>query len=181
MANGEYIAAVDADDWVDSNYLESMINVLEKDNSDIVVSAYWKNDNGKDSLVENKPQGHDVIAWQKSFLGNRCHAGLWNKLLRKSLLCSSDVLVPKFDFYDDMVVTISYLQQCQKLSYCPTASYHYCLNDNSQTYEKDVNKRIRRLEDMLNNMQILYFSLSSADRIELIQEFNNCVNAIIER
>ena len=176
LAVGEYIAAVDADDWVDSDYLESMVSLMEKDGSDIVVSAYWKNEQGKDSYFENKPQGYDAIAWQKSFLEGSCHAGLWNKLLRKSLLCGPDALVPKYDFFEDMVVSISYLQQCRRLSYCPTATYHYCWNAGSLTYDKDVNKRVKCLDEMLNNMRDMYSHLPDYERNQLKQGIDRCVN-----
>lgn len=177
-AEGFYIAAVDADDWVEANYLESMMDVALKKNADLVVSAYWNNKMGEDTYVANEPQGVDVLSWQSSFLGyHGCHAGLWNKLLRKDLLCQSNVLIPKYDFYEDMVCTISYLQQCRNLSYCPIAAYHYCINDNSLTYETDSSKRIKRFEEMLKNMQDLYLSMSKADRAELEEDIMDRVNS----
>ena len=172
---GTFVAAVDADDWVDSNYLESMITTMQKEDADIVVSAYWINDDDIVSYVENKPNNNDALSWQRSFLGHKCHAGLWNKLLRKSILCG-DTLVPKYDFYEDMVTTVSYLEKSKRLSYCPVASYHYCVNDGSMTYHKDVAARIRHLEEMLHNIYDLYMYLPEAKRINLELEFDVCVN-----
>ena len=175
MSAGTFIAAVDSDDWADSDYLERMMTTMENENADIVVCAYWINKNEDVLFVENKPCGNDALSWQRSFLGHKCHAGLWNKLLRKSILCGS-TQVPEYDFYEDMVVSVSYLEQCQKLSYCPVASYHYCVNESSMTYQKDVVMRIRRLEEMLHNIHDLYMSLPEAKRIQLKPEFDVCVN-----
>ena len=37
---GDYITFIDADDWVDENYLELLITTVKKNHSDIVVSSY---------------------------------------------------------------------------------------------------------------------------------------------
>lgn len=37
---GDYITFIDADDWVDENYLDLLITTVEKNHSDIVVSSY---------------------------------------------------------------------------------------------------------------------------------------------
>lgn len=174
MAAGPLIAAVDSDDWVDPNYLESMMATMEKDDADIVVSAYWVNNDGVDSYADNKPGGDDALSWQKSFLWHKCHAGLWNKLLRKSILCNG-TLVPRYGYYEDMVISVSYLEHCRKLSYCPVAAYHYCINGSSMTFQTGVEVRIMRLEEMLHNTYDLYMSLPDAKRVALKKGFDLCV------
>ena len=37
---GDYITFIDADDWVDENYLDLLITTVKKNHSDIVVSSY---------------------------------------------------------------------------------------------------------------------------------------------
>ena len=44
-AQGNYITFIDADDWVDENHLEVLINNIKESNSDMAVSSITKFDN----------------------------------------------------------------------------------------------------------------------------------------
>lgn len=159
-AQGKYIVAIDADDWVDENYIEDMLRIMETQKADIVMSAYWFNFDGQDVYMANKPSSDKVVVWQKDFLQGPCHAGLWNKMLRKDILLSGKVIVPQYSYYEDMAISISYLEQCTKLTYNGIAAYHYRHTDTSLTNTPNEEKRLLRLYEMVHNMADLYQSLA---------------------
>ncbi len=41
-SSGEYVALIDSDDWVDSDYVEAMLNVALKKNADVIISGLIK-------------------------------------------------------------------------------------------------------------------------------------------
>ena len=159
QAHGEYIVAIDSDDWVDAYYLEDMLQIMEREHADIVMSGYWSNCDGQDEYMANKPSSDEVVVWQKDFIQGRCHAGLWNKMLRKDILLSGKVIVPQHSFFEDMAITISYIEQCKKLCYTSSATYHYRYNNESLTNAIGKEKRLARLREMEYNMADLYQSL----------------------
>ena len=68
MAKGEYMVAVDADDWVDKTYLADMYKIIVEENADVVMSAYWFNRDEEDEYKANKPIANETTSWQKVFL-----------------------------------------------------------------------------------------------------------------
>ena len=42
LAEGEYISFIDADDYIDSSYLESLVNAMQSSNADLVISGFRK-------------------------------------------------------------------------------------------------------------------------------------------
>ena len=75
---GDYITFIDADDWVDENHLEVLINNIKENNSDMAVSSIKKFDN-----VSNFE--YRVYSNQEKYLLN------YNKLNREEFL----VILPK--------------------------------------------------------------------------------------
>ena len=75
---GEYITFIDADDWVDENHLEVLINNIKENNSDMAVSSIKKFDNVSRFKFR-------VYSNQEKYLLN------YNKLNREEFL----VILPK--------------------------------------------------------------------------------------
>lgn len=178
QAHGEYIVAIDSDDWVDAYYLEDMLQIMENEQADIVMSAYWFNCDGADMYMANKPIKNDVFSWQVNFLDNRCHAGLWNKMFKRSIVQSGKLYVPQYSYYEDMAISLSYTEQCEKLSYNCKAAYHYRYNEYSLTNDTDVHKRLLRLQEMINNMKGIYQHLSIEKQKKMEPYIQNRVNSV---
>ena len=45
-AKGKFISFIDSDDWIDSNFYKTMINAIEKTNSDIAISGIMTEEGG---------------------------------------------------------------------------------------------------------------------------------------
>lgn len=150
-AQGDWFAFVDADDFVDKQYLESMLQVAIDNQSDVVLSAYYVSQttiqyhaNKPSSLVPQK-----IIL---DTLNNKIHAGLWNKLFKSDIF--SKISFPPYSYYEDMVVWIKSLYVCKKVAYCPVATYYYRYNTESLTNKHDAS-RIDRYYEFCQNFMLL--------------------------
>ena len=85
-ARGEWFAFVDSDDYVEANFLFSMIDVAENEHADLILSAYYYGVDANAQKQENKPTSLDRKTVITETLYNHLHAGLWNKLFHRSII-----------------------------------------------------------------------------------------------
>lgn len=152
-AKGDWFAFVDSDDYVEADYLSSMMSAAEKSHADVVVSAYYSNYGEKADLSPNRPSALDRKTVITDTLNNLMHAGLWNKLFHRSVVEKVDF--PPYSYYEDMVFWIRSLYACKQLAYNPVPSYHYRVNPASLTNSSDVDKRVKMFEEMSMNLTIV--------------------------
>lgn len=84
-AKGEYIVFVDADDYLDENFVDYMLSLANKDDADFVFSKqchFRENDiQTEDSIVTITPAEATALLISPSVI-----VGCWNKMFRKSFL-----------------------------------------------------------------------------------------------
>ena len=83
-ATGNYIIHVDADDWIDRNYIEVLYNYAEQWQTDILICDYYKENNDKSLLIRQKPVSLVPKDVQHQ-LFHGLHGSLCNKLVRRSV------------------------------------------------------------------------------------------------
>lgn len=88
----EYICPIDADDWIESDYLEKMITRLKQDDADIAYSVRY--DQNKSGITRELPERNSIFRHtEKNFSGRElfketlsgwkinCNGGLYRKIL----------------------------------------------------------------------------------------------------
>lgn len=131
IATGEYIAFVDADDFIAPNfYSRAMQAIRQEPDLDLVempVVVYFNRPDKKiySPSVTETVRGKDNIfaTWIKN--KGYLHAYSWNKICRKSLY--DNLRFPVGVNFEDTYTTPQLLEQCQAIRYIPY------LNDKSQT------------------------------------------------
>lgn len=163
-ANGEYIAFVDADDWIDADFLETMMESILHEHADIVITGCIKEKNNKaETVLNNIPSGIyegdslvNVVFSRMQYYGGFYRFGispyLWNKLYRRELLMSCYENMDMF-IYDgeDAAVVYPYILKTRRVVILPVAKYHYRLHENSMT--------ARKRDDFYKNCCHLYLQL----------------------
>ncbi len=154
-AKGMYVAFVDSDDWVEKDYLESMFKALEDNDADVVISSYYRNVGKKQITEKNVSHATDKSGWILGFLYNQVHAGLWNKLVKRSLFLENGITFPKSNYYEDMVVSAKLIASASRIVYCNIPTYHYRVINTSQTYDHGSAKRLKLYNDFIINIGII--------------------------
>ena len=124
-ATGSFIGFIDSDDYVPLNYYESLMNMMRKEKSDIVVCDI--------TLVyphysEKRSCGNDS-GERIAFINNGLAASACNKLFRKKVLLSFPFEVGKYN--EDIAVILPLLVQAKSVSYNKEVSYFYVQRNTS--------------------------------------------------
>lgn len=125
-ANGQYIAFVDADDRIDNNYLETLINACK--NADIAVC---------DTVVESN--GAEIKRFTGDFVSLDCNkaldmllsrkvinSGPYAKLYRRSII--GDTEFPIMKTYEDILFNLMVFAKAKSVCVTSETQYHYIEN-----------------------------------------------------
>lgn len=123
IAHGKYLGFVDSDDWVDPDYFERLLKVIEQDDLDIAFAAgYINHING-----ETKPVTYDarhfnamgeLRGYHESFM-------VWDKVYRTSFIKSHDIRLGETRAAVDVPFIFKAYYQCRKAGFADTSGYHY--------------------------------------------------------
>lgn len=138
MANGKYVLFIDSDDFVEEDFVESMVSEL-KDDIDLVMCGKFINYSDgnvkiicpKDKLVKNI---EDTIIYINSF--NEINMSMWGKLFRMDIAKRN--LFPVGKTSEDCFVISKYIGESKKCCILNKPLYHYYQNANSISRGKKV-------------------------------------------
>jgi len=179
QATGKYITFVDADDWVEADYIENMVNEIGE--CDLLIPGYMMEDNflsdisvpsnlmdrGQSriqyihvDLQEGIYENADLkILWKYMFFNHEKMVPpfLWGKLFKTSMIKQIYQLVdPRIWRSEDRVLTHIYLTRCESVKIMAPLGYHYCVRNN-----EGINKRYDN-RGILANCEIYYHCLKKA-------------------
>lgn len=166
-ASGDYICFVDADDWVEDNFLEILLAPMVSESADIVVSGCVNEVGNVSNKIENLiPSGtyeggklievlYPQMLWYGAFYQFGILPYMCNKIFRKELLkyCYKDIDTKIYDG-EDVAVTYPYLLSAKKIVVIGDCLYHYQIHEGSMSSKKDCKfyENVSRLYLHLNKM-----------------------------
>lgn len=151
LAHGEYLTFVDNDDWLDSDYLETLVNALESSDSDLVCSGYRRpNSNGK-VMQQVIPQPNDE--WGKYIV-----AAAWAKLYRTEFVRRGCYTFLDTNIDEDLYFTLPAIEESKSVLVVPYCGYNWFNNSESVSntsqksssklcFEETMNAILRDLRD----------------------------------
>lgn len=131
QVRGEYLIHADADDWAERGMIQEMYEHAKVNACDLVWCDFWVDLPNKPARCLYRKQVADENAEFiiKRMLSGSLHAGLWNKLVKRSLFVDNNILFPDgIDLREDMGFLILSLMHAKKVEYLPKAFYHYVQN-----------------------------------------------------
>lgn len=125
-ATGEYIIHLDGDDWVDTDYYESLYKVAIETNADIVVGDEVMEYPDKVIPKDNSPMlasGKEIMReWYRNSIGMFCH----NKLVKQSIYQGNDILPWEgLNMWEDNGLFARLFYYADKVAQTHGPVYHY--------------------------------------------------------
>lgn len=144
LSRGEYIAFVDSDDYVSTNFIEVLLDTCYKNGADISCCNFYRVSNGRDTTAQKHMSSKNftnVEAIRDIFLANSlCEIMTWNKLYRTSLFKDNDIKFPVGKVHEDNFTTYKLLYYANKIIFVNQPLYYYLQRDDSimgQTFNKN--------------------------------------------
>lgn len=193
---GDYVTTLDADDWLEPDYLERLVGLAEETNADMVITG---------SIMQFEKTGQEIVrqAAQRLVLDRQdfakafpyYHAFLrpnWGKIVRLSIIKSAPSLNTTelgLSYGTDTLRSFLWLRQCNRICLDNSVLHHYRVHQKSVSYKYDprqsysdlylFNDAVSFLSDYgpvsRQNMEFLYGVYANA----LNDTANNLVNSTL--
>ena len=162
VASGDCIAFVDSDDYVEPDYVQTMLEAMVQHEADMVVSSVFVEsaqgeplqDYGRYALTDGGDE-QELTARECMELGinKLMYVVAWNKLYRRSIW--EDLRYPEGKLHEDEFVFHRVVGGCNRIVALRKKLYHYVQNDHSIMGSKYTVRNLDRLEAWLNRIEYL--------------------------
>lgn len=152
---GEYIAFLDSDDYVENNMYEILYSRAKKDNLDIVICNYYLE--YEDSRQENK---NNITTFDEKKLSINEYITIspspWNKIIKYEYIKKNNFNFPEGIIYEDLAAIPILGINNPNIVYINRCLYHYVQSQGSTTRNKEYKNKY---EDIFKSIEYLYNNL----------------------
>ena len=182
-ANGNYIAFVDSDDYIESDMIENLYNILLENKVDGVRANYdiltksgiVKNSEIITDKLYNKENINDLTY---EILAEKIKSFLWLLLIKKEYI--KEKFCEELFLYEDVNFYLSILGNINSFYITSKVMYHYVITENSLS--RDTNKIDLNIKELIKADKIIKGTLKkyNLDNKENIEAFDtSIINNII--
>lgn len=145
---GEYISFVDADDYLERDFLKELVSEIQKFNADIAECDFYLIEDGVKqikSLQQNYVCELNRIQAMKAHISDQyCRQLVWNKLYKKKVL--QDIWFVEGKTIDDEFWTYRVIGNADKVIHVGKQLYNYVQHKGSVMHQQYNIKRLQALE-----------------------------------
>lgn len=144
LANGEWIAFIDSDDWVEPNYLENMLASIAQNDSDLCLCGYDAYEMAEQRFDpwSSYPQKVGKIPDDLAALTSFDY--IWGRLYKKSILDAHKIFFnEKILYCEDNAFNFDYIRAIKSFSCVDEVGYHYRRGHTSALSRSLVQPRMR--------------------------------------
>lgn len=137
LSKGEYICFVDADDYVDAQYIELLYHNMIQNNAELSICGYKE---VKDNTILSSTAGSIQIMNQQDAMlellkVDSFRGYVWNKLFRADIIRSQNIIFDvSIALWEDVLFVFQYLTSCKTVIYDASPVYNYVFMDNSASH-----------------------------------------------
>lgn len=160
QAKGEFLAFVDSDDYLGSNFCEVLYNKAKIFNCDVVVCDYYED---RENFIEVRiPPFKDSNLDEMPSIIENINLGPCNKLYERSLLIKEKILFEEKLKYEDAPFVVKTLLKAKRIGKVNDCLTHYVIHENSETTVRDA-----RIFDILDITEIIIDEMGERDNLSL--------------
>lgn len=178
QAQGDYLAFIDADDCIEPEYLECLLQTAVQTKADVVVEGckLWQEDtDGQQGKVENHPVIDQlmILPTDKDYRFNqlfeyRIPTVPWGRIFCREFLQAHGIRFRPAPFFDDCMFNFPVLYFAATYVLIPQTHYGYRFTPESVTRGNEINKVDRFIDAILLNLQ--YINDWAGKMPELVQK-----------
>lgn len=173
MANGQYIAFIDCDDYIDKNYIELLYKNMMQQHADLITCGYKQvyhnrittfNDDGKIIIYDGKEFVQELLNVQNGY--GFVHTKLIKRSSIKDIRFSEELKVG-----EDALFNIMLCKNLHKIVVFHKALYYYFHNEDSAVHKFDKNYVKKYLKSMKCMRQYICQEENSFSNIETLNNY----------
>lgn len=130
-AQGDFICFIDADDYVDRNYLKYFVD-NQMDSETLLIQDVFKVQNGTtEPNCRYANEVVDISEFEKLIIKNKLlsYGYPFAKFFRRDIIVSNSILFNKnIHFSEDLLFLLNYLQYCKRIFFLSQPHYYYIKN-----------------------------------------------------
>lgn len=146
QASGEYVTFVDSDDYTESSFVASIVEMI-KDPADLIV---FNSDKVSEDGTAGYPNfsseyvGLDKEGFYEHILRQKLNQP-WGKLFRMNILRKHQILYQsEISIGEDLTFLMAYFRHVRSVRFCDMLLYHYLHNANSLSHSSMTEKRVQQ-------------------------------------
>lgn len=181
ISEGEFVFFIDADDYIENNAFELLINAYQKNKADIIVGNFKKIKDGReeirsDILIEKNKifNAQDIVEYARLYLKkpnkNLLFAFSWARLFRLSIFKKYNIFFDeRLHTFEDVSLNFKYLKYTKKIIFIDDIIYNHLVYNNlssATTAIGDNPKKLFGYKLALKNIAIFLKGKISNDEIK---------------
>lgn len=139
MARGEYVCFIDADDYVSSDYIASMIKVFQEKNVDLVSFKFLGEADGEYGTILDRQETVDCL-----FSNNKIGPYIGNKVFKKNIILDHNIFfMRELIVAEDLVFSYEYakhISNCYYIEQDTKRFYTYRQRTDSAVVKRNLRK-----------------------------------------
>ena len=166
VAQGEYLAFIDSDDYCDPTMLEDMYAEAVKTNADIVVADFYFTYPDREEVHSQNLSGTPVDVL-RAIYRSQVYPSIWTKMIKRSLYVDNNIhWVKGINMGEDVVICSKLLSNAKSFAYLRKPFVHYVQNAASMVY----NYSYKTCMDLVNGAKEIERYLREKNVIELYHD-----------
>ena len=157
ITKGEFVGFVDADDWVDDNFYETLYNTAQEKQADVVKgNLYLAHEDGSLKVDDLNKK---ISVNQKQHIATNFTYAFCTAIYKNSVIKENKIYYKNASRAEDVEWLFRVLCKTQKYAQCDDVYYYYNQNDNSTTH----NVTLRQLNDLYEMTVSIYKTAEKAN------------------
>lgn len=135
IAKGKYVSFIDIDDFISSDFLSGLYNVIEKYHAQVAATSVirYKMDGKEKPLLnyDEETAAEDNCDKAKLIYSNGTGYGVWNKIYKRDFLIKNNLYFRENVYYEDVDFVVKAVYYAKRIATCNTGNYYYYVNKKS--------------------------------------------------